>query len=50
MRFARYETAFWGARQKLREISEIERRAFAGRQFFNAYAFEGFGPLPTLGD
>ncbi len=31
-------------------LPEIERRAFAGRQFLNAYAFEGFGPVPTLGD
>jgi len=31
-------------------LPEIERRAFAGRQFFNAYAFEGFGPAPKLGD
>ena len=29
-------------------LSEIERRAFAGRQFFNSYAFEGFGPVPML--
>jgi serine/threonine-protein kinase HipA len=29
-------------------LPEVERRAFAGRQFFNAYAFEGFGPVPTL--
>ncbi len=31
-------------------LPEVERRAFAGRQFFNAYAFEDFGPVPMLGD
>ena len=30
-------------------LPDVERRAFAGRQFFNAYAFEGFGPVPVLG-
>ncbi len=29
-------------------LPTVERRAFAGRQFFNAYAFEDFGPVPTL--
>ena len=29
-------------------LPEVERKAFAGRQFFNAYAFEGFGAVPTL--
>ena len=31
-------------------LPDVERRAFAGRQFFNAYAFEGIGPVPVLGD
>lgn len=31
-------------------LPEVERRAFAGRLFFNAYAFDGFGPVPMLGD
>jgi len=31
-------------------LPDVERRAFAGRQFFNAYAFEGFGAVPDLGN
>jgi len=31
-------------------LPEVERRALAGRQFFNAYAFEDFGTVPKLGD
>lgn len=29
-------------------LTRNERDAFAGRQFFNAYAFEDFGPVPSL--
>lgn len=29
-------------------LSEVEQLAFAGRQFLNAYAFEGFAPTPKL--
>jgi serine/threonine-protein kinase HipA len=29
-------------------LSRNERETFVGRQFFNDYAFEGFGPTPTL--
>jgi serine/threonine-protein kinase HipA len=31
-------------------LPDVERRAFAGRQFFNAYAFEGFGKVPKMGN
>lgn len=29
-------------------MTDVERATFAGRQFFNPYAFEGYGPAPRL--
>ena len=35
---------------ELAGMQKTERAYFAGRQVFNPYAFEGYGPVPTLPD
>lgn len=30
-------------------LSDLTQRALAGRQILPPYAFEGFGPVPTVG-
>ena len=40
----------WNEVCGLAGMKKIERVYFAGRQILNSYAFEGYGPVPTLPD